>query len=134
MSVVVAKLDRLSRNVHFISGLMAQRVPFISAELGPDVEPFLLHLYAERAPISRRTKEALAAATRAAANAASKAAAETISEALTAAAPMKPGYQISALEPGLPALAGCVAIGAIDARLTDPPERTRRSLSLYWAV
>jgi len=30
--VIVAKLDRLSRNVHFISGLMAHRVPFIVAE------------------------------------------------------------------------------------------------------
>src|SRR5438105_6928996 len=30
--VVVAKLDRLSRDVHFISGLMAQRVPFLVAE------------------------------------------------------------------------------------------------------
>src|SRR5450631_2992448 len=34
--VVVAKLDRLSRDVHFVSGLMAERVPFIVAELGPD--------------------------------------------------------------------------------------------------
>jgi DNA invertase Pin-like site-specific DNA recombinase len=33
--VVVAKLDRLSRDVAFISGLMAQRVPFVVAELGP---------------------------------------------------------------------------------------------------
>ena len=33
-AVVVAKLDRLSRDVHFISGLMAQRVPFLVAELG----------------------------------------------------------------------------------------------------
>jgi DNA invertase Pin-like site-specific DNA recombinase len=33
-AVAVAKLDRLSRDVHFISGLMAQRVPFIVAELG----------------------------------------------------------------------------------------------------
>ena len=32
--VIVAKLDRLSRDVAFISGLMAQRVPFIVAELG----------------------------------------------------------------------------------------------------
>src|SRR6516165_336899 len=32
--IVVAKLDRLSRDVHFISGLMAQKVPFIVAELG----------------------------------------------------------------------------------------------------
>ena len=31
--VLVAKLDRLSRDVTFISGLMAQRVPFIVADL-----------------------------------------------------------------------------------------------------
>jgi DNA invertase Pin-like site-specific DNA recombinase len=65
--VAVAKLDRLSRDVHFISGLMAHRVSFIVAELGPDVDPFVLHLYAalaekERALISGRTRSALAAA------------------------------------------------------------------------
>ena len=41
--VAVAKLDRLSRDVHFISGLMAHRVPFLVAELGRDVDPFILH-------------------------------------------------------------------------------------------
>ena len=56
--IVVAKLDRLSRDVHFISGLMAQRVPFIVAALGRNVDPFMLHIYAamaqqERAMISR---------------------------------------------------------------------------------
>jgi len=66
-SIVVSKLDRLSRDVHFISGLMAHRVPFLVADLGPDVDPFILHLFAalaqkERALISRRTAEALAAA------------------------------------------------------------------------
>ena len=65
--VAVAKLDRLSRDVHFISGLMAHRVPFLVADLGPDVDPFVLHLYAalaekERALIAGRTKSALAAA------------------------------------------------------------------------
>src|ERR1700687_4561027 len=65
--VAVAKLDRLSRDVHFISGLMVHRVPFIVSELGPDVDPFVLHLYAalaekERALIAARTKSALAAA------------------------------------------------------------------------
>ena len=65
--VAVAKLDRLSRDVHFISGLMAHRVPFLVAELGADVDPFVLHLFAalaekERAMISSRTKAALAAA------------------------------------------------------------------------
>jgi DNA invertase Pin-like site-specific DNA recombinase len=64
---VVSKLDRLSRDVHFISGLMAHKVPFIVTELGPDVDPFVLHLYAalaekERAMISQRTKAGLAAA------------------------------------------------------------------------
>jgi DNA invertase Pin-like site-specific DNA recombinase len=65
--IAVAKLDRLSRDVHFISGLMAHKTPFLVADLGPDVEPFLLHLWAalaerERALISSRTKAALAAA------------------------------------------------------------------------
>jgi DNA invertase Pin-like site-specific DNA recombinase len=65
--IAVAKLDRLSRDVHFISGLMAHRVPFVVAELGADVDPFVLHLYAalaekERALISGRTKAALTAA------------------------------------------------------------------------
>ena len=65
-SVVVAKLCRLSRDVAFISGLMAQRVPFIVAELGADADPFMLHIYAalaekERALIADRTRAALAA-------------------------------------------------------------------------
>jgi DNA invertase Pin-like site-specific DNA recombinase len=65
--VAVAKLDRLSRDVHFVSGLMVHKVPFLVAELGPDVDPFVLHLFAalaekERALISTRTRQALAAA------------------------------------------------------------------------
>ena len=64
--VIVAKLDRLSRDVAFIAGLMAQRVPFIVAELGADADPFMLHIYAalaekERRLISERTRSALAA-------------------------------------------------------------------------
>jgi DNA invertase Pin-like site-specific DNA recombinase len=65
--VIVAKLDRLSRDVHYISGLMKHRVPFIVTELGADTDPFLLHIYAalaekERRMISQRTKDALASA------------------------------------------------------------------------
>jgi DNA invertase Pin-like site-specific DNA recombinase len=65
--VLVAKLDRLSRDVHFISGLMVHKTPFIVAELGADVDSFMLHIWAalgqkERDLISRRTTEALAAA------------------------------------------------------------------------
>ena len=64
---MVFKLDRLSRDVHFISGLMSRRVPFIVTQLGRNVDPFMLHIYAalaekERAMISERTKVALRAA------------------------------------------------------------------------
>jgi DNA invertase Pin-like site-specific DNA recombinase len=65
-AVLVAKLDRLSRDVAFIAGLMSQKVPFIVAELGADADPFMLHLYAalaekERRLISERTRAALQA-------------------------------------------------------------------------
>jgi DNA invertase Pin-like site-specific DNA recombinase len=64
--IVVSKLDRLSRDVHFISGLMAKKpFPFVVAELGLDTDPFFLHVYAalaekERTLISERTRAALA--------------------------------------------------------------------------
>jgi DNA invertase Pin-like site-specific DNA recombinase len=65
--ILVARLDRLSRDVAYIASLMATKIPFIVAELGEDVDPFLLHIYAavaekERALGSERTKAALAAA------------------------------------------------------------------------
>jgi len=64
--VIVAKLDRLSRDVAFVAGLMAEKVPFIVAELGREADPFMLHLYAalaekERRLIAERTRSALAA-------------------------------------------------------------------------
>jgi DNA invertase Pin-like site-specific DNA recombinase len=66
-SIVVAKLDRLSRDVAFISTLMAKNVPFITVELGTSADPFMLHIYAalaeqERRMISQRTRAALQAA------------------------------------------------------------------------
>lgn len=65
--VLVSRLDRLSRDVAFVSTLMAERVAFEVAEFGPDVDPFMLHIYAaiaqkERQLISERTKAALKAA------------------------------------------------------------------------
>lgn len=64
--VLVSKLDRLSRDVHFISGLMVHGVEFIACELGRQSDPFMLHLFAalaekERALISQRTTAALKA-------------------------------------------------------------------------
>ena len=65
--ICVAKLDRLSRKVSFISNLMETgECAFVSCELGRSVEPFMLHIWsafaeAEAAKISRRTKVALEA-------------------------------------------------------------------------
>jgi len=65
--LIVSRLDRLSRNVHFISGLMEHRVHFTVAALGRDCDNFTLHIYAslaeqERKMISERIKAAIAAA------------------------------------------------------------------------
>jgi DNA invertase Pin-like site-specific DNA recombinase len=62
--LMVSKLDRLGRNVSFISTLMEQKVSFVVTQLGKDADPFMLHLYAalsekERNMISERTKAAL---------------------------------------------------------------------------
>lgn len=64
-TVLVAKLDRLSRNVAFISTLMTRKIKFVTADLGPNVDNFMLHIHAavaekERQLISDRTKAALA--------------------------------------------------------------------------
>ena len=65
-TVIVAKLDRLSRDVNFISGLMNAGTKFVVCALGDDVDPFMLHIYAalaekERKMIGERTKAALLA-------------------------------------------------------------------------
>lgn len=64
--ILVSRLDRLSRDVAFISGLMAQKVPFIVTALGANADPFMLHVYAalaqqERLLIAARTVAALQA-------------------------------------------------------------------------
>jgi DNA invertase Pin-like site-specific DNA recombinase len=87
--VVVAKLCRLGRDVHFVSGLMANRVPFVVTELGADADPFMLHIYAslaekERAQISERTTAALAAAKARGVKLGSPTGAETIGKARAA--------------------------------------------------
>src|SRR5215831_15431587 len=63
--LIVSRLDRLSRNVHFITGLMEHRVHFIVAALGRDCDDFTLRIYAslaeqERKMISERIKAAMA--------------------------------------------------------------------------
>jgi DNA invertase Pin-like site-specific DNA recombinase len=64
--LIVSRLDRLSRNVHCISGLMEHKVHFIVAAFGRDCDTFTLHIYAsiaeqERKMISERIKAAKAA-------------------------------------------------------------------------
>lgn len=65
-TLVIAKLDRLARNVHFISSLMESGVDFIACDF-PEANRLTVHILAavaehEAAMISTRTKSALAAA------------------------------------------------------------------------
>lgn len=62
-TLLIAKLDRLSRNVHFLSGLMEQRVDFIACDM-PTANKLTVHIMAavaeqEREAISARTKAAI---------------------------------------------------------------------------
>jgi len=64
--LLVAKLDRLSRNLHFITTLQQSKVDFLAAD-NPHATPFLIHILVavaehERTMISNRTKAALEAA------------------------------------------------------------------------
>ncbi len=64
--LVIAKLDRLARNVAFIANLMESGVEFIACDM-PEANRLTLHILAavaehEREAISRRTKDALTAA------------------------------------------------------------------------
>ena len=65
-TLIIAKLDRLARNVHFVSGLMESGVDFVAAD-NPHANKLMVHMLAafaehEREQISQRTKDALAAA------------------------------------------------------------------------
>lgn len=65
-TLVIAKLDRLARNLHFISGLMESGIKFIAVD-NPSANELTVHILAavaqsEAKAISERTKAALAAA------------------------------------------------------------------------
>ncbi|WP_079418338.1 recombinase family protein [Thiomonas intermedia] len=65
-TLLIAKLDRLARNVHFVSGLIETGVDFIAADM-PEANKVMIQMHAvmsewERDQISERTKAALAAA------------------------------------------------------------------------
>ncbi len=67
--LMVSRLDRLSRNVHFIATLMEHNVHFVVAQLGRDCDEFTLHIYAclaeqERKLISERSRAAAEVAKR----------------------------------------------------------------------
>jgi DNA invertase Pin-like site-specific DNA recombinase len=66
-ALIVSRLDRLSRNVHFIAGLMEHKIHFLVALFGRDMDHFTLHIYAsiaeqERKMIGERVKAAAAIA------------------------------------------------------------------------
>ena len=67
-TLVIAKLDRLSRNVTFISSLMDSKIKFVAVDM-PQANDFTIHIFAalaqqERKMISERTRAGLKKSTK----------------------------------------------------------------------
>lgn len=64
-TLLIAKLDRLARNVHFVSGLMESKVKFVACDL-PEANQLTIHIMAafaeheaRRAPVMHRQQRRL---------------------------------------------------------------------------
>ena len=97
-TLVIAKLDRLARNVHFISGLMETGVEFVAADM-PQANRLTIHVLAafaehEREAISQRTKGALQAARKRGARLGNPRWQESIAKARRTKDPILPASQL----------------------------------------
>ena len=97
-ALVIAKLDRLARNVHFISGLMETGVEFVAADM-PQANRLTIHVLAafaehEREAISQRTKGALQAARKRGARLGNPRWQESIAKARRVKDPLLPAPQL----------------------------------------
>lgn len=100
-TLVIAKLDRLARNVHFISGLMETGVEFVAADM-PQANRLTIHILAafaehEREAISQRTKGALQAARARGTRLGNPRWEESIARARRAKDPVGPAEQVVAM-------------------------------------
>jgi DNA invertase Pin-like site-specific DNA recombinase len=96
--LVIAKLDRLARNVHFISGLMETGVEFVAADM-PQANRLTIHILAafaehEREAISQRTKGALQAARKRGTQLGNPRWAESVGKARQVKDPIPPASQL----------------------------------------
>ena len=97
-TLVIAKIDRLARNVHFISGLMETGVEFVAADM-PQANRLTIHILAafaehEREAISQRTKGALQAARKRGTRLGNPRWAESIAKARRIKDPIPPASQL----------------------------------------
>lgn len=99
-TLAIARLDRLARDVHFISGLMREDVAFVAVDM-PHANRLTVHILAavaehEREMISARTKAALTEAKRRGKQLGNPRWAETLHKARAARHPVQPSPQIVA--------------------------------------
>ncbi|WP_341712065.1 recombinase family protein [Erythrobacter sp.] len=137
-TLLVAKLDRLSRSVAFLSALQDSGAKFIAADM-PEANELTVHIMAavaqaERQAISRRTKEALRAAKAAGRKLGNPNGADALTRAgkgnLAAIARVKAGADDHARDLA-PIIAdiqahGAASLGAIAAELNARHIQTRR--------
>lgn len=125
-TLLIAKLDRLARNVAFISSLMEGGVEFVAAD-APYANKLMLHILSafaeyEREQISQRTKDALRAAKARGVQLGAYGAVlarKNGEEAVMAAEAMRPAVEIALLS-------GCRTLVSISTALNEAGLRTRQ--------
>lgn len=125
-TLLIAKLDRLARNVAFVSSLMESGVEFVAAD-APYANKLMLHILSafaeyEREQISQRTKDALRAAKARGVRLGAQGAVlarKNFEEALAAAEVTRPAVE-TALR------AGCRTLVSISTALNEAGLRTRQ--------
>lgn len=132
-TLVIAKIDRLARNVHFISGLMEASVEFVAADM-PQANRLTIHILAafaehEREAISQRTKGALQAARKRGARLGNPRWVESIAAARRVKDPIAPAPQL--VEMMRRHRAGGMTLRAIAAQLNTLGLRTPKGAQWY---
>jgi DNA invertase Pin-like site-specific DNA recombinase len=138
-TLCIAKLDRLARNLHFITTLQQTKIPFVAVD-NPHATPFVIHILcavaeAEAVAISQRTKAALEACKRRGVKLGAPNPTQSLPAALQAIQERKQGYNSIILKSISEIKStGCQTLKGIAACLEKRGEKTSRGSTRWTAT